>query len=67
MKENRICPKCNSNKVVEIEDKAGIYQIYIGKFKMIPTCRRVCCECGYIEERWVKNKEDLEKIYDMYN
>ena len=66
MEDKKICPKCSSAKVVEIEDSAGIYHIHIGKFKALPTCRRVCCYCGYIEERWVKNKEDLETIYNIY-
>ncbi|MGL4911137.1 MAG: hypothetical protein ACRC3Y_01770 [Romboutsia sp.] len=66
MKENIICSKCSSTKVVEIKDGAGIYHIPISKFKVIATCRRVCCDCGYIEERWVSNKEDLELIYNTY-
>lgn len=66
MKENIICSKCNSINVVEVEDVAGLYHIPISKFKYVPTCRRVCCECGYIEERWVSNKEDLESIYNKY-
>lgn len=48
MKENNICSKCNSKKVVEVEYGAGLYHIPISKFKVVTTYRRVCCECGYI-------------------
>lgn len=50
MKDNIICSKCGSTKIVEIKDGAGIYHIPITKFKVVPTCRRVCCDCGYIDE-----------------
>ncbi|MEG2787813.1 MAG: hypothetical protein RR942_08330 [Romboutsia sp.] len=66
MKEDIICSKCSSTKVVEVKDGAGLYHIPIAKFKAIPTCRRVCCDCGYIEERWVSDKKYLELIYKTY-
>lgn len=55
MKKN--CSKCNSNKVVAIENSIG--------FKTVETTRYICCECGYIEQ-WVSNKDNLKLIYDTY-
>ncbi|MGL5711579.1 MAG: hypothetical protein ACRCX2_01050 [Paraclostridium sp.] len=72
MKKNKICSKCDSNKVVEIENSIGFKKngngfinIPISAFKTVETTRYICCECGYIEQ-WVSNKDDLKLIYDTY-
>ena len=72
MKEIKTCTKCNSNKVVEIENSVGFNKggngfinIPINAFKTVSTSRYICCNCGYIEQ-WVSNKEDLECIYNTY-
>lgn len=70
MKENKICSKCNSNKIAEVENTIGFKKngngfinIPISAFQTIEISRYICCECGYIEQ-WVSHKDDLDIIYN---
>lgn len=60
MKNKKICPKCNSEKILRILGETGIY----GTGNNIPAgflngtvniSRYLCCNCGYMEE-WVDSK-----------
>lgn len=67
MKNNKICPKCNSNDIIRVNGGVGAY----GAGNNIPTGRSgfdarinvnryICCNCGFCEE-WI-DKEDISKI-----
>jgi len=66
MKTTKICPKCNSNRILRFDGYAGAYgtgnNLLTGKtiFSAVNVNRYVCCACGYTEE-WI-DKEDLEKV-----
>ena len=71
MKQNKICPKCNSYEIIRVPGQAGAYgsgnNIPMGMtiFSSIKVTRYVCGNCGYSEE-WIDNPIDIEKIKDKF-
>ncbi|VYU30152.1 hypothetical protein [Clostridium tertium] len=70
MKNNKVCPKCSSNKILRIEGTTGVYgvgnNIPAGFLKgTVNVSRYLCCNCGFIEE-WVEDKSDIEKLIKEY-
>ncbi len=71
MKNNRICPKCNSSDILLVPGKAGAYgsgnniQTGMTIFSAVLVHRYVCCSCGYSEE-WI-DKEDIQKLKKKYD
>lgn len=67
MKNNRICPKCNSHDIVRIPDNRrhasgnNIYTSSLTLIKKIPVIRYVCYDCGYTEN-WVENRHERDEI-----
>lgn len=63
MRNTHRCPKCQSQAIVEIENKQGqqLTPVRIGAFKVASTSRYICCDCGYMEE-WINNPKDLKKL-----
>ena len=71
MKNKKICPKCDSNKIIRIPGETGIYgvgnNISSGFLKgTVNVTRYMCCNCGYIEE-WIDSKEDIIKLIQKYS
>ena len=71
MKNKKICPKCDSNKIIRIPGETGIYgvgnNISSGFLKgTVNVTRYMCCNCGYIEE-WIDSKEDIIKLVQKYS
>ena len=70
MKNEKICPKCNSIDIIRVPGKAGAYgsgnNIGVGLtvLSAVLVHRYVCCTCGYSEE-WI-DKEDLRKLKEKY-
>lgn len=71
MKNSANCPKCQSQNIIEIPNKAG----KIGKWnntviwtglKHVDVTKYLCGTCGFSEE-WVENEEDIKKIFERYN
>ena len=66
MKNNRVCPKCQSTNIVRVDGYTGAYgvgnnvMVGISVFSAVNVNRYICCDCGFTEE-WI-DKEDLEKI-----
>lgn len=71
MKNTKICPKCNSDKIIRIPGETGAYgvgnNIRVGFLKgTVNVSRYMCCNCGYTEE-WIDSKEDIRKLEEKYN
>ncbi|MBE6052304.1 MAG: hypothetical protein E7212_00095 [Clostridium sartagoforme] len=71
MKYTKICPKCNSNKIIRIPGETGVYgagnNIPAGFLKgTVNVSRYLCCSCGFIEE-WIDSKEDIRKLEGKYS
>ncbi len=70
MKNNKICPKCNSSDIIRINGNAGAYgsgnniPVGITIFSAVKVNRYLCCSCGYSEE-WI-DKKDIQKLKDKY-
>ena len=70
MKQRKVCPKCNSSKILVVPGKAGAYgsgnNIMTGMtiFSAVLVDRFVCCECGYSEE-WIR-KEDIPTLKEKF-
>ena len=70
MRTTKICPKCQSNRILRIEGNAGPYgtgnNIPVGMtiFSYVKVARYVCLRCGYSEE-WIDGK-DLGKLEAKY-
>ncbi len=70
MKNNKICPKCNSSDIIRINGNAGAYgsgnniPVGITIFSAVKVNRYICCSCGYSEE-WI-DKKDIQKLKDKY-
>lgn len=68
MKNNNICPKCNSNDIKRVNGSSRGYgagnNIMVGAtiFSAVNVNRYICLNCGYCEE-WI-DKEDISKIKD---
>lgn len=68
MKNNKKCPKCNSENIIMIPGTIGSSgnSIQAGALRgVVPVSRYLCCECGYSEE-WVDSKADIEKLMRKY-
>ena len=71
MKQNNICPKCNSREIIRIPGQIGAYgsgnniAIGITIFSAIKVTRYLCSHCGFSEE-WIINPEDLEKLKNKF-
>ena len=65
MKNNEVCPKCNSKEIVKVKHSHNS-KIYIGFADKARLAKYVCTSCGYIEE-WIDNETDLGKINDEYS
>ena len=71
MKNKKICPKCDGNKIIRIPGETGIYgagnNISPGFLKgTVNVTRYMCCNCGYIEE-WIDSKVDIIKLVQKYS
>ena len=63
MKNTKICPKCQSSKIVRFDCHAGGHggNFVTTSFVSAVTINRyICCRCGYVEE-WI-DVGDLEEI-----
>ncbi len=71
MKNNKKCPKCNSNDIIKVNGSTRGYgsgnNIMVGMtiFSAVKVNRYICCNCGYTEE-WI-DKEDIPKIKNSSN
>lgn len=71
MKNNKVCPKCNSTNIIRVDGYTGAYgagnNIRIGTsiFETVNVNRYICCECGYSEE-WI-DQEDIEVVQKRYS
>ncbi|MDR3667070.1 MAG: hypothetical protein P4L35_09520 [Ignavibacteriaceae bacterium] len=53
MKNNKECPKCNSNEILKIPGTSGnIITTGSTFYSAVRVTRYICCDCGYSEE-WV--------------
>ena len=66
MKNNKMCPKCQSTNIIRIDGFVGAHgvgnNVMLGAtiFSAVNVNRYICCHCGFTEE-WI-DKEDIEKI-----
>ena len=60
MKKSKICPKCGSPKVFQIEGMQGKYILHLGLVSSVLMERWICSGCGYSEE-WIA-EEDLDFV-----
>lgn len=71
MKNTKMCPKCNSQEIIEIPGSTGAYgtgnNIRVGMTVMsaVPVNRYLCCNCGYSEE-WI-DQEDISLVKKHYS
>jgi hypothetical protein len=68
MTNDNQCGKCSSTANFLIPPTPGDHShIVVGDRLMrnIQICRRVCTECGYVEE-WVNDEEDLKSLRAEY-
>ena len=63
MKNAGRCTKCGSEAVVVVDNSMGqqFTPIRISAFSVASTARYICCDCGYIEE-WIIDQKDLKKL-----
>jgi len=69
MKNSKKCPKCSSVNIIYMPGN----KLKIGDFiqpgttilSAIKLSRYICGDCGYIE-RWIENKNDLNKLSEKY-
>lgn len=69
MKNNEICPKCNSREILRIPGSPyahgnNIKSAFSTVFSTVSVVRYLCCDCGFTEE-WIDYKEDIEKLIEM--
>lgn len=66
MKNNKMCPKCQSTNIIRIDGSVGAHgagnNVILGMsiFSAVKVNRYICCNCGFTEE-WI-DKEDINKI-----
>ena len=66
MKNNKMCPKCQSTNIVRIDGSVGAHgvgnnvMLGITIFSAVKVNRYICCNCGFTEE-WI-DKEDIDEI-----
>lgn len=64
MKQSKICPKCGSSDILQVEDSGGPMStdnlLKISWMEYASFSRYVCCKCGYIEE-WL-DTSDLQNL-----
>jgi hypothetical protein len=63
MKNNGVCPKCNSSDIIRIPGEIGSIagnNIQVGGGR-VPVTRYLCGNCGYIEE-WLDSEVNLQNI-----
>ena len=71
MKQNHVCPKCNSQDIIRIPGMVGPYgsgnNISTGwtVFNRVTVTRYLCGQCGYSEE-WIDDTEDIRKLKEKY-
>ena len=73
MKNNKLCPKCQSTEIIRIsgkDQKAGYdvgENIRTGKtnINLAEVERYVCGNCGFIED-WVESPDGLKKIKEKF-
>jgi len=63
MKNTGRCTKCGSEAVAVLDNSMGqqFTPIRISALSVASTARYICCDCGYIEE-WIINEKDLKKL-----
>jgi predicted RNA-binding Zn-ribbon protein involved in translation (DUF1610 family) len=65
MKNNKKCPKCNSNAIARKRGSPVLNswsRISVNLTSLdVWVTRFVCTECGYIEE-WIENANDLKRF-----
>ena len=64
MKNNKVCPKCQSSNIVRFDGFHGAYgsgnYVQTSFSSYVIVHRYICCDCGFAEE-WI-DKEDIEKV-----
>ena len=66
MKNNKMCPKCQSTNIVRIDGSVGAHgvgnNVMLGMtiFSAVKVNRYICCNCGFTEE-WI-DEEDIDEI-----
>ncbi len=64
MKKSKICPKCQSHDIINLDNTSLHTQftsIKTGFMTVADIEIYVCGDCGYFEQ-YIKNTSDLEKI-----
>ena len=70
MKNNKMCPKCQSTNIVRIDGSVGAHgvgnNVMLGMtiFSAVKVNRYICCNCGFTEE-WI-DKEDIQILKKKY-
>lgn len=71
MRQVKCCPKCESNKLIFIPSKAGMYgtgnniMVNVTLSIAVRVHRYVCEACGYTEE-WIE-AEDIKKLKQHFS
>lgn len=71
MKNSKVCPKCQQQRIIRIPGQAGAYgsgnNIPVGLtvFSSIKVTRFVCIHCGFSEE-WIESPDDLYALEQKY-
>ena len=64
MKNNKVCPKCQSSNIVRFDGFHGAYgsgnYVQTSFSSYVIVHRYICCDCGFAEE-WI-DKEDIENV-----
>ena len=63
MKKTGICPKCGSDRVVNVNEIEQL-RFAVGLLRLTRPQGLICCGCGNME-LWLP-EEDLDKIYNEY-
>jgi len=68
MKNTGRCIKCGSEAIVAVDNSMGqqFTPIRISALSVASTARFICCDCGYMEE-WIINQKDLKKLKKKKN
>jgi predicted nucleic-acid-binding Zn-ribbon protein len=67
MNRSKTCPKCRSKRIVVVPSRTQAptigSSVRLGStiFSAIRLSRRICAECGYVED-WVESAKDLARI-----
>lgn len=67
MKNNSVCPKCGSDKILAIGGGSvdSEESLPAGMLTRVPVAIYVCGRCGFIEH-WIANGRDLKSLIDYH-